>query len=100
MGNHVYVLEKGSVEVVRELNGGVEDLLATYGPGEYFGELGPLLGFPRAATARAREATKCRAYTVTEFKALLGTDRMAAVIADGHRPKRKRKAKRPASRSG
>lgn len=94
MGNHIYVLEKGLVDVVRELNDG-EERLATYGEGEYFGELGPLLGFPRAATARAREAARCKVYTVAEFKALLGTDRMASVIADSSgRRHRKSSAKR------
>mgnify|MGYP006171069647 CR=1 FL=1 len=37
--------------------------LAELGPGEYFGELGPLLGFPRSATAHGLTVTplsKCR----------------------------------------
>ena len=49
----VYTIDVGEVDVV-ELAGGGEEHVATIGPGHYFGELGPLLGFPRSATVRAR----------------------------------------------
>lgn len=90
-GNEIFVLESGRVEVFRELTKGREEMLATYGPGEYFGELGPLLGFPRAATARATEPSTCTVYTVPEFKAFLGADRVADVVGDGHRPVARRR---------
>ena len=64
----VYVVEAGEVLITREEGSGAETLLATVGPGEYFGELGPLLGFPRAATARAAGPTRLRAYGVHDFR--------------------------------
>ena len=44
------------------------ELLAELGPGEYFGELGPLLGFPRSATARALTSVRLMAYNVHDFR--------------------------------
>lgn len=64
----VYAIERGSVEVVRELADGGEELLTVLSAPGYVGELGPLLGFPRSATVRARGETVLRAYTAAEFK--------------------------------
>ncbi len=50
--DYVYVIESGEVEIVRELIDGGTERLALLGPGQYFGELGAMLGFPRSATAR------------------------------------------------
>jgi len=44
-------LESGRIDIVRELVGGDEVKIATIRPGEYFGELGPMLGLPRSARA-------------------------------------------------
>ena len=70
-GDHadlVYVIEEGSVEIFRTESGGTEEQLAVLPAGQYFGELGPLLGFPRSASARA--LTECRlvAYGPREFR--------------------------------
>ena len=51
--DYVYVIESGEVEIVRELIDGDTERLALLGAGQYFGELGAMLGFPRSATARA-----------------------------------------------
>ncbi len=67
--DYVFSIEAGAVDVVRELADGGEELLATLEAPNYVGELGPLLGFPRSATIRARSATTLRPFTVTEFKA-------------------------------
>jgi putative ABC transport system ATP-binding protein len=79
-GHLVYIVEKGTVEVVRARAGGGEDVLASYGPKDYFGELGPLLGFPRAATARAKTAATVAGYTVAEFRKLVGADKIASLL--------------------
>jgi putative ABC transport system ATP-binding protein len=92
MGQHIYVIESGTVEVFRELSNGREESLATYETGEYFGELGPLLGFPRAATARAKRFTTCMAYTVPEFKEFLGSDRVADVMSHGRKSRVRKRA--------
>jgi putative ABC transport system ATP-binding protein len=64
----VYTVDRGEVEVVRELAGGGEEVLATVGPGHYVGELGPMLGFPRSATIRARNDVRLTAYGVRQFR--------------------------------
>lgn len=81
-GELVYVIRSGTVEIIRQLaDGGVEQL-ANLGPDDYFGELGPLLGFPRSATARATSDLQLMAYSVQDFREqVLGSARTAA---NGH----------------
>ncbi len=67
-GELVYVVEAGTVEISRRRSDGATEVLAQVGPGEYFGELGPLLGFPRSATARAVTPLRLTAYGVHEFR--------------------------------
>ena len=73
-GDLIYIVEQGQVEIARERADGTEEIVAHVGPGEYFGELGPLLGFPRAATARASASTVLNSYSVHDFRQLLGDD--------------------------
>jgi putative ABC transport system ATP-binding protein len=49
----IYVIDEGEIDIVRVLADGGEQHLARLGPGHYCGELGPLMGFPRSASARA-----------------------------------------------
>jgi putative ABC transport system ATP-binding protein len=67
-GELIYVISSGEVEIARTHADGSEALVAVLGPGEYFGELGPLLGFPRSATARARRDVMLIAYGVRDFR--------------------------------
>ena len=64
----IYVVERGHVEVYRERVDGSEELRSTLGPGEYFGELGPLLSLPRAASARATETAVLTSYGTEAFR--------------------------------
>ena len=64
----VYVVEEGDVEIVRVLADGGEQRLAMIPPGQYFGELGPLLGFPRSASARAATDVRLTAYGPQSFR--------------------------------
>jgi putative ABC transport system ATP-binding protein len=66
----VYVIESGGIEVYRELADGTEEHQASFGPGEYFGELGPMLGLPRSATARATSDTVLKGYGAQAFRTL------------------------------
>jgi len=84
-GDRVYVVERGEVALVRACADRSEEPLDVVGPGGYFGELAPLLGFPRAATARARTAAVVTGYTVQDFREILGTDRAAEVLGAGVR---------------
>jgi putative ABC transport system ATP-binding protein len=73
-GGLVYVLESGRIEIVRELADGGEEKIAIVKPGEYFGELGPMLGLPRSATARATQRSVLTAYSARDFRHRAGAD--------------------------
>jgi putative ABC transport system ATP-binding protein len=81
-GNRIYVIESGCVEILREHPNGVADVLATLGVGEHFGEMGPLFGLPRSATARAGATTPAIVigYTTDQFRAYVGADRLTDLI--------------------
>lgn len=66
----VYMITSGSVDILRERYDGSQEPLAVLEAGTYVGELGPLLGFPRSATVKARELTTLDPITVQEFKAM------------------------------
>jgi putative ABC transport system ATP-binding protein len=67
-GDLVYEVVDGSVEIVRVRGDGSEEVLASIGPGNYFGELGPMLNLPRSATARATVPTRLTAMGVRTFR--------------------------------
>jgi putative ABC transport system ATP-binding protein len=64
----VYVVDEGFIDLERERADHTNETLRTVGEGEYFGELGPLLGLPRSASARARVASIVTGYTPRDFK--------------------------------
>jgi putative ABC transport system ATP-binding protein len=73
MGDCIYVVSEGEIDMVRELASGGEELLKTATAGDYFGEMGPVFSLPRSATARARTASTVIGYTVQQFRERLGT---------------------------
>jgi CRP-like cAMP-binding protein len=58
-GNGMYVILTGRVEVIRGEGGDREQVLATLGEGEPFGELALLGDWKRTATVRSIEQTTC-----------------------------------------
>jgi putative ABC transport system ATP-binding protein len=70
-GDLVYVVEAGAVEVSRERVDGPDEVVARYAPGQYFGELAPLYGLRRSATARAVEPTMVVGHPPVEFRHLV-----------------------------
>jgi hypothetical protein len=54
VGENMYVVLEGSVDVIRQVPGEAEHLLATLGPGDAFGELGFLGAFERSASIRSK----------------------------------------------
>ena len=64
----VYLVERGRVELVRTAADGSEEVVLVASAGGWFGELGPLLGFPRSATARARTRAVVRMMSAAEFR--------------------------------
>jgi putative ABC transport system ATP-binding protein len=84
MGDLIYVVTQGELEIVRELAGGGEELLKVAARGDYFGEIGPLFHLPRAATVRARCDATVVGYTVQAFRERLGLGGVRDLIE--HRP--------------
>lgn len=72
MGDLIYIVSEGEVDIIRELTGGGEELLRTALPGDYFGEIGTLFGLPRSATVRARTDAVLVGYTGRAFRERLG----------------------------
>jgi putative ABC transport system ATP-binding protein len=68
----VYVVEEGAIEVFRRRVDGGDEILTTVRPPDYFGELGPLLGLRRAASARALQETLLTGYGPREFSRWMG----------------------------
>jgi putative ABC transport system ATP-binding protein len=66
--DYVYVIDEGEIDIVRVLADGGEERLERLGPGQYFGELGPLLGFRRSASARAATDARLTAYSPRAFR--------------------------------
>lgn len=65
----VFMVDAGTVDILREHPDGSEELLTTLEPGTYFGEMGPMLGIPRTATARAHTDATLTGYTLRQFRA-------------------------------
>jgi putative ABC transport system ATP-binding protein len=84
----VYLIEAGELEVVRELADGTSSTLTVLGPGRYIGELGPLLGLQRSATARAISDSTLQVLSPQAFRAVVGT---LSPTADAGGPTRRRR---------
>jgi putative ABC transport system ATP-binding protein len=64
----VYVLESGAVDVYRDLADGGIEVLTRVQPGQYFGELGPMLNLPRSASVYATEDSVLTGYPLADFR--------------------------------
>ena len=64
----VYVVKDGEIELYRRLIEGRIELIGRRGPEEVFGDLGPLLGLPRSASACATTDTVLIAHGPQEFR--------------------------------
>jgi NADH dehydrogenase len=69
-GSRFYIVNTGKVEVVRR-NGTSETVLATLGPGKYFGEVALLQSSGRTATVRATEDTRVLSIARKDFTVLV-----------------------------
>jgi hypothetical protein len=84
MGDLIYVISEGELEIVRELESGAEELLKVAKAGDYFGEIGPVFHLPRSATVRACTDATLVGYTVRMFRERLGVGGVRDLIE--HRP--------------
>ncbi len=67
-GELIYQVQSGLLEVYRELADSGTEVLARVEPGNYIGELGPILNLPRSASVRAMWDTVVVGYTVRAFR--------------------------------
>ncbi|MEY2431601.1 MAG: putative transport system ATP-binding protein [Acidimicrobiaceae bacterium] len=67
-GSRVYLVDRGAIELRRELVAGGYEVVATAAPGSYFGELAPMFGLPRAATAVAMGPTVVASHPLASFR--------------------------------
>ena len=80
MGDLIYVVSEGELDIVRELANGGEELVKIAGPGDYFGEMGVLFHIPRSATVRARTDATVVGYTAQAFRERLGVSGLGELI--------------------
>jgi putative ABC transport system ATP-binding protein len=67
-GDLVWVVDEGEIEIVRTRDDGAEEKLAVIEPGSYFGELAPMFGLQRSASARAVGAAVVTGYGLRDFR--------------------------------
>ena len=74
-GMLVYEVDRGTIEIVRELADGGEELLTIIEPGGYFGELAPMFGLRPAAGRRAGgSGAAVTGYNLRDFRGRRGRD--------------------------
>jgi NADH dehydrogenase len=73
LGDHFYLIESGTVEILLGLPGDPERRLGVRGPGESFGELALLHNTPRSATVRCLTSVDVLALSRQDFLAVLGS---------------------------
>jgi putative ABC transport system ATP-binding protein len=64
----VYVVESGQIDIYLLRDDGTEECVNVIPPTQYFGELGPMFGIRRSATARANGQTVVTGYTIRDFR--------------------------------
>lgn len=79
VGVAFYIIDKGRVEVVKNLGGADEQVLDTMGPPNFFGEMALFDNHVRSASIRAIEETRCLVLTKWDFNAELTQNSQIAV---------------------
>jgi putative ABC transport system ATP-binding protein len=77
----VYLVNSGEIEVFRVRADGSEEQLTVIKGGGYFGELGPMLNLPRAASTRALSPTSLTGVSVQQFRAMHPSSRTGDPIS-------------------
>jgi putative ABC transport system ATP-binding protein len=80
MGELIYLVAEGELDIVRELADGGEELAKVAKTGDYFGEMGVLFHMPRSATVRARTDATVIGYTAQAFRERLGVGGISELI--------------------
>lgn len=74
-----FVLHEGQAEVVKRLGTAEERVVGGLSPGDFFGEMALLDGFPRSAAVRAVSPCECLVLARWDFLALVRTDSEVAL---------------------
>lgn len=69
-GKEMYVIQSGRVAISKQVRE-VEKVLATLGPGEFFGEMAIISNKPRTATATVVDAARCLVIDPRTFEAMV-----------------------------
>ena len=69
-GKEMYVIQSGKVDISKKVRE-VEKILATLGPGEFFGEMAVISNKPRTATATVAESARCLVIDPKTFEAMI-----------------------------
>jgi CRP/FNR family cyclic AMP-dependent transcriptional regulator len=69
-GKEMYVIQSGKVAISKKVRE-VEKVLATLGPGEFFGEMAIISNKPRTATATVAETARCLVIDPKTFEAMV-----------------------------
>ena len=76
-GDNFYILDNGSVDVYIEDYNKAQSIVASYGPGDSFGELAIMYNAPRAATCKATSDVRLWAIDRVSFKTIVMTTTIA-----------------------
>jgi CRP-like cAMP-binding protein len=71
VGTAFFVIVSGRVEVVKDMDGPNPLVLATSGPGDFFGEIATVKHLPRSASVRALQDTECLIIWRADFEAFI-----------------------------
>ena len=85
-GVALYIIARGTVDIVKGLGSGNEQKLAELADGSFFGEMAPFDNEVRSASVRAAENTQCIVITKWDFNAELSQNadlamKLLAVLA-------------------
>jgi putative ABC transport system ATP-binding protein len=67
-GDLVFVVEEGEIEIFRTRDDGSEETVAVVQAGNYFGELAPMFGLQRSASARTTRRSLLTGYGLRDFR--------------------------------
>ena len=71
VGRAMFLIVSGRVEVVRDIDKGRPQFVASLGPGDFFGEIASVKDMPRSASVRAIEETRCLVIWRADFDAFI-----------------------------
>src|SRR5262245_59678234 len=71
VGTALFVIVSGRVEVVKDIAGPSPVVLATFGPGDFFGEIASVKHLPRSASVRALQDTECLVIWRADFEGFI-----------------------------